>query len=116
LARRSSLGWKHGAVVVKNGEIIGEGTNYGYTSPLRGHYSLHAEVDAIFNAVKRVKDKRKLRGADLYVVNWFKFTNSKAEKLRCSKPCDNCKRVIEMYGIRNVYYSTEELTERMRFK
>lgn len=113
LAKKSSLGWKHGAIVVKDGKIIGRGTNYGYTSPLRGHHSLHAEVDAIFNAVRNIKNKKKIIGAELYVVNWYKYTNNKTEILRCSKPCNNCKRVIEMYGISKVYYSTGDLTNKV---
>ena len=88
----------------KDGKIIGRGYNIGFAQPLRNRYSIHAEVSAIFNTLKA---KHKIKGADLYVVQLFE--DNSGERLRCSKPCMNCKSVIEKHGIKNVYYSMPEV-------
>ena len=73
---------------------------------------MHAEVSAIINAIKTVKNPKMLQNAELYVVQWYRRPNQQREEvMRCSKPCDNCKRMIEKYRIKKVYYSTAESTK-----
>jgi len=74
-----------GAVVVKNGEIIGEGMNNRENSNI---ISGHAEINAINSACNYIGDWR-LDGCDLYVS---------------LKPCMMCTGAIVDARIRNVYY------------
>lgn len=112
LAKRSNQGWKHGAVIVKNNKIIGKGYNSAYLEPFRGHFSIHAEVSAIINAIKTLKNPKEIYDSELYIVQWFKMPNlRKNEIMRCSEPCSNCKRMIEKYKIKKVYYSVADSTQ-----
>lgn len=74
-----------GAVVVRNGEIVGEGRNrreYGKNA------LYHAELEAIDNACKRLKGWR-LWQCDLYVT---------------LEPCPMCAGAIINSRIKNVYF------------
>lgn len=96
-------------MVVYKGKIIGNGYNKGYGKILNGNYSVHAEVDAIYDVIKKYKNhgcERILRECSLYVIQY-------TDKLRNSMPCNNCCKVIEKYGIRRVYFSTETFNEKM---
>lgn len=100
IALKSSMRSKHGAVLVKNGEIIAEGYNYDYNQDTyHGHYSVHAEVNVLLQA--RNKKILDLSDTDLYVVRVSKATGN----FMLSKPCKNCTRMSIKYGIRCVYYS-----------
>jgi len=74
-----------GAVVVKNGLIIGEGVN---TREYSNVISGHAEINAINEACRCINDWR-LDGCDLYVS---------------LKPCMMCTGAIIDSRVRNVYY------------
>lgn len=97
---------KHGAVIVKGGSIIATGVNtlkY-YNPDLDILTSVHAEISAI----KKVKNKEKLRGSKMYVGRLACYGPAQ------SCPCDNCKKVILEFGIRDVYYTTANGWERMK--
>ena len=85
-----------GAIVVRNGKIIGEGiNNRNKDSSVIGH----AEVNAIEMACKFIDDWR-LDDCDLYVT---------------LEPCSMCKEVIRKSRIKNTYYfinQNEHLTEK----
>lgn len=74
-----------GAVIVKDNKIIGKGYNKRQRS---GNVLDHAEVIAIKNASKKLKDWR-LDGCELHST---------------MEPCEMCKKVIETSRISNVYY------------
>ena len=79
-----------GAVVVKDGEIIGEGYNRReeLSSP-----SAHAEIMAIESAAKSLSDWRR-SGCSLYVT---------------LEPCPMCAGAIAMSGIERVYFGAYDL-------
>src|SRR5688500_9998998 len=74
-----------GSVVVRNGNIIGEGSNKKHI--LRDR-SAHAEAEAIRDAYKRTSSG-KLDGSVMYVS---------------SQPCTVCTSLISLAGIEKIYY------------
>lgn len=79
-----------GAVVVRDGIIIGEGANH----PISGcDPTLHAEVAALRAAAKQVNNYR-LSGCDLYVT---------------LEPCAMCAGAIHQARIRRVIYGAPDL-------
>ncbi len=74
-----------GAIVVRDGKIIGKGYNKKNSSKL---VTDHAEIIAIKNASKKVGDWR-LDDCELYVT---------------LEPCNMCKEVIKQSRIKKVYY------------
>lgn len=109
----------HGAVVVYRGKIVGRGYNkYCVENKNKvNRWSVHAEVDAINNALRKIS-RDDLRKSTLIVVRKLKEgskihnqqTLTKSESLVCeeigySAPCKRCANFILMNGIRTCYYS-----------
>jgi guanine deaminase len=82
-----------GSVIVRDGEILGEGWN---ETKVSHDPSAHAEVVAIRDATKRLSSKD-LRGATIYAS---------------AQPCAMCLSLIYMTGIEKIFYciSAEEIT------
>lgn len=105
----------HVAVLVKRNKILSIATNkVGSRSRGAGwsEYTIHAER----NVVKELGDLEQLRGASMYV---FRITKAKTccgnERIRNSAPCYDChlflEKCVKQYGLRRVFYSTEEFVE-----
>ncbi|MDD9906816.1 MAG: nucleoside deaminase [Rhodospirillaceae bacterium] len=78
----------YGAVVVKDGKIIGEGLNRSYAN---SDPTSHGEVEAIRDACKRLS-VTSLKGADLYTSG---------------EPCSMCVAAMYQVGIARLYYAGE---------
>lgn len=102
-ANRSPMLHRHGAVIVRNGVIVGKGFNH-HVDYFHHSFSLHAEVDAIMDLRKKYaaecRSKKWIRECRLYVVRV-----SGTQELRLSQPCRNCRKCIEGIGIPVVMYS-----------
>ena len=109
----------HGAVVVYRGKIVGRGYNkYCVENKNKvNRWSVHAEVDAINNALRKIS-RDDLRKSTLIVVRKLKEgsqinnkqTLTKSESLFCeeigySEPCKHCANFILRNGPRTCYYS-----------
>lgn len=102
------------AVVYKN-KIISFGFNSKKTHPFVIPYQknddaiyLHAETDAVKNALKHISVEQ-LSKCDLYVVRVkFADRNRRIPQLGMAKPCKGCSQCINTFGLRNVIYSTDE--------
>lgn len=101
------------ALVYKN-DIIAVGINKKKTHPFQKKFGkndnaiyLHAEIDAIKNAMYNVNTKL-LEGAILYVCR-VKFSDhtKKSVLLGMAKPCCGCSRAIATFGIKKVYYTLD---------
>lgn len=103
LARKSTMSQKHGAIVIKNGEIIGEGFNH-VTTYMSHSYSCHAEVAALLSIKNHMK--KQLHDATMIVVR-ISNNHKHPNNLRLSKPCINCTKEIIKAGIKKVFYSTD---------
>ena len=85
-----------GAIIVKDGVIIGKGYN---TREKRESVLGHAEINAINMASKNLNNWN-LNGSDLYVT---------------LKPCSMCMEVIKQSRITNVYYLLDKLSTKHEF-
>lgn len=85
-----------GAIIVKDGVIIGKGYN---TREKRESVLGHAEINAINMASKKLNNWN-LNGSDLYVT---------------LKPCSICMEVIKQSRITNVYYLLDKLSTKHEF-
>lgn len=99
-ALKSTMYYKHGAVIFRGRDILSMGYNYDFGQKiLHGKFSVHAEVDAIMNAIKAKKD---IKGATMVVV---RVAYKRDNKYVNSKPCENCARCILKNEIGTVFYT-----------
>ena len=109
----------HGAVVVYRGKIVGRGYNkYCVENKNKvNRWSVHAEVDAINNALRKISHDD-LRKSSLIVVRKLKEgskihnkeTLTKSSNLVCeevgySEPCKHCANFILKNRLKACYYS-----------
>ena len=100
-ALKSDMNFNHGAVLIYRGKIVGKGFNTYINSNYncKQKISLHAEVSAINDALKKMHVSE-LKNCELIIIrinNSGMFVNS--------KPCCNCYAFINRLCIRKVYYS-----------
>lgn len=105
----------HGAVVIYRGKIVGRGYNKYCVENINkvNRWSVHAEVDAINNALRKISYED-LRKSTLIVVRKLKenseYKENKNENILCeeiglSAPCRHCTNFILKHGIKRCYYS-----------
>jgi tRNA(Arg) A34 adenosine deaminase TadA len=95
-------------VVFKN-RLVAVGVNSYKSHPLMSKFGknpeaiyLHAEVDAIKNAL-RVLSLQELEKSDILVVRVKRDGHDYRTCL--AKPCEGCARAIEAFNLRNLYYT-----------
>jgi len=98
-ALKSDMNFNHGCVVVYRGKIIGKGYNTYINFNCYDKVSLHAEVSAINNALKKISPQE-LKKCELIVIR----VNKTGECLN-SKPCSNCASYIDKFCIKKVFHS-----------
>lgn len=98
--------------VVYRKHLIATGVNSYKSHPMMLEYGknpksifLHAEVDAIKNAL-RVVTQDQLTKCDLYVVRVKKDEGGHYVH-GLAKPCEGCSRAIASFNLRNVYYTRD---------
>lgn len=106
---------KMAAGIVYKNRLIATGINSYKTHPMMlqsgyrtGQIFLHAETDAIKNALKKINTSQ-LEKCELYVVR-VKHPNkySKEYVTAMAKPCSGCEKTIATFGIHQVFYTTDE--------
>ena len=104
LAAKSEARMRHGAVLVRSGNVIGTGFNKSTNHPsivssehIRGGCSRHAEMEAIRDAGGNA------RRAVLYVARI-----NKAGQQRNSLPCKSCAAAIARLGIKRIVYTVDD--------
>jgi deoxycytidylate deaminase len=70
---------------------------------------LHAEVDAIKNALRLISVDQ-LSKSELYVVRVKRVEGKKGWFKGLAKPCEGCQRAIETFNLKAVHYTTDENT------
>lgn len=105
------------ACIARRGRIISYGSNSLKSHPLQFKYGrvpdcifLHAEIAAIKNAL-RVVEVDDLKNCTMYIAR-AKYDGSRRRKsiMGIAKPCEGCMRAILEFGIKRVYYSTNDST------
>ena len=101
------------AAVVRRGKVIAYGYNHKKTHPFQAKFRknqdavfFHAEVHAIKNALKSI-DVEDLSKCELYIVRAKRNKANRKWIHGLSKPCAGCQRCIEMFELKNVYFSRE---------
>lgn len=99
VAKNSKCRQRHGAVVVRNGNILSFATNKDINDMrvmdekhIRTHASVHAEVAAL----SRVADPR---GCTVYVARVLKAGPG------LSKPCERCQEYLDSAGVKRVVWT-----------
>lgn len=92
--------YKLGAILVKNGNVVGIGWNQNKTHPKAKNYTrlMHAELDAIITA----GCSNGTLGTDMYVARI-----TKGGKMATSKPCRDCWILLKEAGLKSVTYIDE---------
>jgi len=113
-------GSRMAAAIVYQNNMLTIGYNQTKTHPLMAYYSknhhavsLHAEVDAIKNALYTLNVEQ-LNDCTLYIARARKdptiFTTVKGKRKDVcgeAKPCAGCMRAIVAFGIKKVIYTTD---------
>jgi deoxycytidylate deaminase len=101
------------AAVVRRGKVISYGYNHKKTHPFQTRFCknphavfFHAEVHAIKNALKSV-DVEDLSKCELYIVRAKRNSTNRKWITGMSKPCIGCQKCIDLFDLKNVYYSYE---------
>lgn len=96
----------HCAAIVHKGNILSIGLNKKKTHPLQKKFAdrpekdcIHAEIDALV----KIKHKHILKDCDIYVLRL-----TKGNRIMNSKPCAGCEKAINFYGIKNIYWTTDD--------
>lgn len=99
-------------IVIKN-TIIGYGFSQMKSHPFQAEFAknpdaifLHAETDAIKNALKRVSQED-LSKSTLYIARAKKDHHTKKWMYGLAKPCPGCMRAILTFDIPHVIYTVE---------
>ena len=104
------------ACIVHKNEIVSVGINQLKSHPFQAKFSrhedsifLHAETDAIKNALKHI-DVEQLSKSTLYVCR-VKYDEHKSKKVQMRgmcKPCEGCQRAIATFNINKVVYICDD--------
>lgn len=87
--------FKHGAVLVKGGKVLSEGSNkYTNTGKMHGFGSIHAEECALRGI------KKDPRGGVMYIARVASYGPA------MSKPCYRCQLILKNAGIKRVVYTS----------
>lgn len=87
--------FKHGAVLVKGGKVLSEGSNkYTNTGKMHGFGSIHAEERALKSM------KKDPRGGVMYIARVASYGPA------MSKPCRRCQLLLKNAGIKRVVYTS----------
>ena len=102
------------AAVVRKGNVISYGYCHKKTHPFQAKFRknkdavfFHAEVHAIKNALKSI-DVEDLSKCELYIVRAKRDRNNKKWITGLSKPCSGCQKCIDVFELKNIYYSEEK--------
>lgn len=107
--------FKLAAGIVYKRHLVATGINSYKSHPMMWEWGrnndsifLHAEIDAIKNALKLI-DQNQLTKCDMYIVRVKRVSETNRNwTYGLAKPCPGCRRAIESFGLRNVYWSTDE--------
>lgn len=100
-AIKSDMNFNHGAVIIHRGKILSSGYNYYHEHGVNSNYkeSVHAEVSAINNALKKIH-VNELKKCELIIIR----VNRHGKHLN-SKPCCHCEKFINRFNIKRVFHS-----------
>jgi len=99
---------RHGAVIVKGGNILSTGYNQLRPSNVIKTKTLHAEAHAILRILNQ-RRHHELVGSTMYVSRW-----TRGGILSQSRPCSDCCNLMRSVGIYDCVFTTIDGNERMK--
>ena len=101
------------ASVVRKGKVVSYGYNHKKSHPFQAKFCknahavfFHAEVHAIKNALISI-EVDDLSKCELYIVRAKRDKSNRKWITGLSKPCIGCQKCIDLFDLKNVYYSYE---------
>jgi len=99
------------AIIVAGGNILSIGFNNSkrngfvdaFKNPDRPWSNIHAEIDAILRARKKID----LSGSKIYIARTEKVMS---DMIATARPCEMCQRALRSYGIKKAYYTIDNDT------
>ena len=102
------------ASVVHKGKVVSYGYNHKKSHPFQAKFCknmhavfFHAEVHAIKNALQII-DVDDLSKCELYIVRAKRDKSNRKWITGLSKPCSGCQKCIDLFELKNIYYSEEK--------
>ena len=104
-----------GAIAIYKGSFVAEAWNTNKTSPLQARYNVyrfrdsetpdkaHAESNLIQRLRWKFGDNIKWDKVEIYLYREYKDGS-----LAPSRPCPSCMALLKDYGIKKIYYTTED--------
>ena len=99
------------ACIYRRGKLISTGYNQVKSHPLQRTYAkheqaiyLHAEIDAIRNALKRVPPEY-LSQCEIYIARAKKSQDRITDMPALAAPCKGCAAAITAFGFKSVFYT-----------
>ena len=104
-----------GAVAIYKGSLVAEAWNTNKTSPLQARYNIyrfrdadtpdkaHCETQLCQRLRWRFGDNIKWDKVEIYLYREYKDGN-----LAPSRPCKSCMAMLKDFGIKKIYYTTED--------
>lgn len=99
-------------VLDRKGNVLSVGVNQAKSHPMQAQYGknehaiyLHAEIDAIKNALKKI-GRNSLRQCTMLICR-RKFNENGEFIYGLAKPCDGCVKAIQDFGIKEVIYTLD---------
>jgi tRNA(Arg) A34 adenosine deaminase TadA len=111
----NEIGARLAACITYKGKVVSFGLNQLKSHPFQLLYGknkeslfLHAEVDAIYRATKRLTAQELLKST-LYVARVKRASSiSQGFVNGLARPCIGCARCIATFGLKRVVYTTEQ--------
>lgn len=112
-----------GAVAVRNKSIVAEAWNTNRTSPLQARYNVyryhndttppkcHAESALLQKLRWKCGDNLDWSKIDIYI-----YRELKDGRLAMSRPCPSCLMMLKTFGVKRIFYTTEDGFVEERFK
>lgn len=114
LAKRSTMESKHGCVIInpraRDNWVVASAVNeHVHNQEDRRVFSIHAEVNALAQLM-RIKSHNQTYFEDCIALVARVGPPTQNYRVRMSKPCANCERMLRKMGIRRVFYTLDEAT------
>lgn len=112
-----------GAVAIYKGSLVAEAWNTNKTSPLQARYNVYRyePADTPCKAHCETQLCQRLRWKFGDNIKWDKveiylYREYKDGSLAPSRPCPSCMAMLKDFGIKKIYYTTEDGYAEERFK
>ena len=112
-----------GAVAVYKGSIVATACNTNKTSTLQARYNIYRyrDSDTLSKAHAETVLVQKLRWKFGNSIDWSKvsiylYREYKDGNLAPSRPCKSCMAMLKEFGVKKIYYTTEDGYVEEKFK